>query len=240
MNSIDPIDKWFLDRNGKFTCSENYKLLGKGKVVGQLWSDTATGYIEQKAIETVTRLDERPQLEEVKSILNGRMYEYPAFERYVKETRNYSLTFMGSEHPVFLEDESVPDEAGGTPDAANITANHRIDMGTEIKCPVNSGLHFKRLSWKDQWDIKENYMLVYTQIQHLMMITGAQEWHFVSFDDRQLFYSKKIKIIPVYTDQKFQDNLHVRLQMAVKEKYKLLSNYFDMIITCKDDLKLVA
>src|ERR1051326_6565602 len=211
INALDPIDKWHLERWSKFTSSENFKLLIKPTSSDKFWSVGALTYIEQKAIEAVTRLEERPELDEVDSLLHGKVYEQPAFQEYVRVTKNYSITYMGSENPIFIYDESLPEESGGTPDAANITKDHKIDMGVELKCPKKSSYHFKRLNWKGQWDIKENYALVYTQIQHLMMITGATEWHFASFDDRQLYTSKKIKIIPVYPDQKFQDNLEIRI-----------------------------
>lgn len=235
MFEMDKVDEWHLARWHRFTSSENYKLL-TGTKPNELWSIGAKTYIEQKAVNTVTRMEERPELEEVKSLLWGRAHEYPGFETYVKTTRNTSMTYMGSENPVFLVYEPLADESGGTPDAAHITASNKIDVGAEIKCPKNSIEHFRRLKWKSQWDIKEGYPLVYCQMQHLLMITGAVEWHFISYDDRQLSKKNKIKIIEVKPDQKFMDNLEVKLRMAVKEKYKLLSEYLEIQVTCRNDI----
>lgn len=238
INGIDPVDNWHLQRWSKFTASENYKLLTPPKV-NRVWSEGADSYIEDKAIQAVTRLEERPELEEVKSLLWGRVYEYPAFETYTKTTRN-QITYMGSENPIFLEYEPLKEESGGTPDAAHITDSGTVDFGCEFKCPRNPSYHFKRLRWTSQWDIKEQYILCYTQIQNLMLITGAQDWHFVSFDDRQIAKSKKIKIIEVKPDRKFQDNLDIKIRMAVKEKYKILSEYMEQEVKCKSDfLKLI-
>lgn len=240
IGEIDKIDQWHLDRFHRFTSSENYKLLSGAKP-NELWGSGARTYIEQKAVNATTRMQERPEMEEVKSLLWGKAHEYPAFEAYMQATRNYSMTYMGTENPLFLVYEPMADESGGTPDAVNITASNKIDIGLEIKCPKNSIEHFRRLKWKDQFDIKANYPLVYCQIQHLLMITGASEWHFSSFDDRQIFKSKKSKIITVFPDKKFQDNLHIRLEMAVKEKYRLISTHFDVDVKCKSDLiKLAA
>lgn len=241
MFEIDKVDQWYLERWHRFTSSENYKLLTAKKNPNELWSVGALTYIEQKAVNTVTRMEERPELEEVKSLLWGKAHEYPAFDAYVKTTRNTFMTYMGTENPIFLLYEPFADESGGTPDAANITASNKIDVGAEIKCPKNSIEHFRRLKWTSQWDIKENYPLVYCQMQHLLMITGAIEWHFISYDDRQLSKKYKIKTIEVKPDQKFMDSLHIRLEMAIKKKYKILSQYLNINVTCRGDvLKLAA
>lgn len=235
MFDIDPIDKWHTERWHRYTSSENYKLLTPAKA-NEFWSVGAKTYIEQKAVNTVTQMQERPELEEVKSLLWGKVHEYPAYEAYIAATRNTSMTYMGHDDPIFLVYEPLKEESGGTPDAANITSSNSIDIGCEIKCPRNTIEHFRRLRWKSMWDIKEGYPLVYCQMQHLMMITGAKEWHFISYDDRQLSKKNKIKIIEVKPDQKFQDNLHVRLEMAIKEKYKILSEHLETRVTCRQDV----
>lgn len=235
INPIDPVDDWHLKRWGRFTASENYKLMVSPKP-NKSWSDGSLTYIEEKAIQSISDMWERPEMEEVKSLLYGKAHEYPAFERYVKETKNYSVTYMGTDNPVFLYYEPLKEESGGTPDAANILSSGSIDFISEIKCPRNPVYHFRRLKWKDQWDLKENYILCYTQIQNLLLITGAQEGHFVSFDDRQHYTSKKIKIIPVKPDKSFQDQLDLKIRMAVKEKYVVLSEHLGVQVKSRADL----
>lgn len=215
------LDQWYLERWGKFTSSEIYKLLGNDKK-GNPFGDTAINYIEQKAVERTTHLAERPELEEVKSLLWGKVYEYPAYAAYVDTTKNYTMKYLGTETPLFLEYEPLANDCGGSPDVINITASNSIDVGAEIKCSKNPIHHFRRLVWKDQWDILQHYPLVYAQMQHLLMITGAIEWHFISYDDRQLLKKNKIKIIEVKPDKKFQDNLDLRIRMAIKERDKLI------------------
>lgn len=227
---IDRTDDWYRRRWARFTASESYKLLVPGSK-GELFGTGAWTYIKQKALEMTTRMVERPELEEAKSILHGRANEYPAFVEYQLQTRNISLTYLGDENPMFYPYLPLAEEAGGTPDCANITSAGLIDFGVEIKCPKNPLYHFDRLKWKDQWNLKDNYILCYTQIQMLMMCTGALEWHFVSYDDRQLFRPKKIKIIEVKPDRKFQDNLEIRLRQAIKEKYRLISEHYEIQVT---------
>lgn len=233
-NDTDKIEQWYKIRRSRFTSSENYKLLPTDGAKG-IFSYGARTYIETKVIELTTKMWQRPELDEVESLLHGKLYELPAFERYVSETKNHSITYMGSENPVFIEDEVILDEAGGTPDAANITESHTIDYGTEIKCPKNPAYHYRRLKWKDQWDLKENYISCYTQIQDLIRLTGAYGWDFVSFDERQLAKSKQTKIIQVKPDKKFIDNLEVRIRMAVAEKYKMLSENMEVELKNRGD-----
>jgi hypothetical protein len=58
------------------------------------------------------------------------------------------------------------------------------------------------------------------------MCTGAKQWDFVSFDDRQIVRTKKIKIIEIKPDKNFQNNLEVRLRQAIKEKYRIISEHY--------------
>jgi len=213
------VDQWFIQRWTKFTSSEKHKLLLGGKN-GAIFGDGATSYIETKALEMATVMQERPELDEVKSLLWGKVHELPAYEWYIKETKNYSMVYLGSETPLFITDYLMPKESGGSPDGL-LLGTDKVNAGWEGKCPKNSMYHFKRLSWKNQWDLKENYISCYAQIQDLLRITEADVWHFMSFDDRFSNPKKKGKIIEVFPDKKFQDNLVLRTRLAVEEKYKI-------------------
>lgn len=226
IGDIEGVDKWFSQRWGKFTASELYKLLPAGDK-GKLLSAGAYTYIKQKAMEMTTRMWERPALEEVKSLLHGKAHEYPAYEAYVNHTKNYSMRYLGTETPLFLEDEQLKGESGGSPDVINITSSNEIDAGAELKCPINPLYHFERLKWKTQWDVKEGYILCYTQIQKLLGISGAKIWQFVSYDDRQISKKNKQVIIDVYPDKKFQDNLYFRTVKAIEEKYRILDEHMN-------------
>ena len=222
----DALDEWFIARWTKFTASENYKLLvgGSGNAI---FGPGAVTYIKQKALEMSTVMWERPELEEHKALLHGKMYEYPAYKAYIEATKNFSMKYLGTETPLFLEYEVLPNESGGSPDVISLSSDGKIDAGAEIKCPKNPMYHFDRLKWKDQWDIKEQYTSCYCQMQNLLLITGADIWQFISYDERQKNQSKKIKVVDVLPDRKFQDNLDLRLRMAVKEKYKVFDEYMN-------------
>jgi hypothetical protein len=215
------IDEWFQKRWGKFTASTNYKLL-IGGAGSSMFGPGAMTYIKEKALEMCSSMNERPELDEVKSILWGNAHEYPAYEWYVNQTRNTSMIYLGQDNPLYLEYEPLAKESGGSPDIISITSDAKVNRGAEIKCPKTQMLHFDRLLWTSQWDILQHYPSCYCQIQNLLMITGADAWDFVSFDDRIRKYEKKGKIIEVKPDKKFQDNLDLRLRMAIKKKYEEL------------------
>lgn len=224
IKAAEDLDQWHLQRWGKFTASENYKLLTNG--TSSMFSAGGMTYIKEKVLQKTTHMWERPELEEVKSLLHGKMYEYPAWQALVKQT-GYPLHYLGEEHPLFLEYEALKGESGGSPDSISLTENSEVDIVAEIKCPKNPMYHFDRLKWKTQWDLKEGYLSCYCQIQNLMMISGARLGLFCSFDDRQIRPEKKTKIIEVHTDTKFQDNLDIRLRMAVKEKNRIYEEYMN-------------
>lgn len=217
------IDQWLQKRLSRFTASENFKLLVSNGT--KLFGTGAITYIETKVIELTTSVWQRPEMDNVESLLHGKQYEYPAYERYVRETKNTSMSYLGTDNPLFIPHPRMEEESGGTPDIANITEAGGIDYLGEVKCPANPAYHFRRLKWRTQFDIKENYLSCYTQMQNLMLITGAFGCDFVSYDERQLAYSKKIIIIEVKPDRKFIDNLELRIQLAIKEKYKILSDH---------------
>ena len=217
IDNIDAKDKWFLQRHGKFTASEIGKLLSKGAGT-KMFGTGALTYIKQKAIERMTVLWERPELDEVKSLLHGKAHEQPAYEMYKKVTRNYSMRYFGSETPLFLE---YDEDSGGSPDGL-MGEGTKIYCGLELKCPKNSHIHWDYFNMKDQWDFRESNVDYYAQIQFLMHITQADEFHFFSFDDRFIDEKKKSKIITVLPDKKFMDNLLIRIQMAVKMRNEII------------------
>jgi YqaJ-like viral recombinase domain len=217
MEIIEPKDKWFLQRHGKFTASEIGKLLSKGAGT-KMFGTGAITYIKQKAIEKMTVLWERPELDEVKSLLHGKVHEQPAYEMYKKVTKNYSMRYFGTDTPLFLEHDA---DSGGSPDGL-MGEGAKIYCGLELKCPKNSHIHWDYFKMKDQWDLKEYNVDYYSQIQFLMHMTSADEFHFFSYDDRFIDEKKKSKIITVLPDKKFMDNLLIRIQMAVKMRNEII------------------
>lgn len=226
----DRIDQWHLERKGKFTASRAWKLLVKG-VGDEMFGRGAKTYIEDKAVEMVTRFWERPGVDDADPILHGYAHEFEAYKEYVHVTKNTSLRYLGTEKPVFFTHHKFPEEFGGTPDGVLIENSSSISLGLEIKCPKDPKVHFQRLKWVDQWDVKDNYGLCYAQCQALMMCTDAPEWHFISFDERQIYRKYRSKIITIKPDKNFQNGLEVRIRQASKEKYRIISEHLGISVS---------
>lgn len=228
------VDLWHMKRWSRFTASEDYKLLVPGKD-GAMFGSGATTYIEQKALEMTTTMRSRPELDQVEALLHGKAEEYEAHAEYAHRTKNHDMIYFGEDDPIFYPYKPLAEECGGTPDSACVTLSGSITMGAEFKCPVNPINHFRRLKWSTQWDVKEKYIQAYTQCQKLMMCTGATQWDFVSFDGRQIVREKRIKIIPIYPDRNFQNNLEIRLRCAIKEKYRIISEHYGITVANRTD-----
>jgi YqaJ-like viral recombinase domain len=228
---MDKIEQWLLDKRRKFSASMSSKLLSKGKN-GELFGDGAWTYIKSMAVEMMTNVwDKGGNGDQVEAMLHGKVHEYPAYVHYIQETKNFQVKYFGDEHPIFIPHPAFPDEFGCSPDGGAITDEGTISVGLEIKCPYNPLFHYERLRWKDQWDILSDYPSCYAQIQAGLMCTGADEWHFVSYDERQTMRRFRAKIISVVADLKFQNNLEMRIRQAIKEKYRILSGYVGEEIT---------
>lgn len=213
-------DQWLIEKQGKFSSSEIGKLLIGGKK-GELFGAGAMTYIRQKAVEEMTDLWERPAMDEVKSFLNGKVYEEPAFEMYKKVSRNYSMRYFGSYNPLYL---SYNEHSGGSPDGI-MGEGETILWTLELKCPINPSVHFDHLGFKSQWDLKEYNQEYYAQVQFILMITKADGTHWCSYSEIFKDPKKKIKIIDVLPDGNFQNNIEVRLLQAIKEKNKIIESF---------------
>lgn len=222
IGDIDNRDQWWIDKWSKFSASQNFKLLSGGKS-GELFGSGAKTYIKQKAIEKQTIYWENPKLEFVKPLLWGRRYEEPAFRHYQEATRNVSMRYFGTDNPIFLNWEDAPNDAGGSPDGF-MGEGTTIHWGLELKCPENSSIHWDYLQLKDQYGLQDYCIEYYCQIQFLLMVTKAQGWHFASFDERFKDTKKRMKIIEVKPDKKFQDGLEIRVKQAIKERDLLIGS----------------
>lgn len=220
LNKMDPKDRWLLERHAMFTSSQNYRLLDSGPG-GKGFGKMALNYIEEKAIESMTELWEAPKLEFVEALLHGKVYEYPAFSHYVQKTGNTIMQYHGSEDPIFVPYNKY---SGGSPDGVARKDGH-IFWLLELKCPANPKNHFKNLSLQTQWDLKQAKIHDYTQCQHLIMSTGANGAHWMSYDERFRDKSLRGKIIEVLPDPNFITNLDIRLRLADKEKKKMIELY---------------
>lgn len=219
INQIDKVDEWHMQRRGKFTASEVYKLLTPS--ADGMFSAGGLTYIREKAVEEMTHYYERPKLEYVEPLIHGKQQEANAYNEYLSVTKNYSMVHFGDNAPLFLD---YNDYSGGSPDGI-MGEGEIVYWGLEIKSPFDPNNHAKYLKYKDQWDLKAGKKEYYAQIQFLLMITKAEGWHFCSFDERWKNSINRLKVIEIKHDKKFQDNLQMKLMAANEEKKRIINQY---------------
>lgn len=224
INGIDAKDKWLIERMGKFTASENHKLLGKAKD-GSMFGSVAMGYIKQKAVECLTSYWENPKMEFAKPLLHGKLLESAAFDHYCRCTRNNSMRYLGTENPLYFdykdENGNILD-AGGSPDGI-MGQGEKVTWVLELKCPFNPSLHFEILQLKDQYDLKEYSPEWYCQVMFLIMTLKAEGAHFFSFDERYKDPGRRGKIIEVVPDKNYMNNLECRVIQAIYERDRIIA-----------------
>lgn len=215
-------DKWMMERRGKFTGSECYKLLKEGGK-NEMFAPVGLTYIEEKAMELCTNVFENGKLDNVKGFLHGRRYEEPAFRHYKRVTGNSSMRYFGTDHPLFLEHDK---DSGCSPDGL-MGEGQLIHLGLEIKCPESPKTHWNYCKFKDQWDLKENVIEHYAQCQMLILVTKAPMVHWVSFDERYKDERKKMKLLEILPESKFLDTLEIRLMQAARERDRMIYKFLN-------------
>lgn len=203
---------WRDARCGKFTSSEVWKLLGEprskaAKEAGG-WSDTAMTYIKTKVAEELTGLvhESGPAY----PVVWGEEQEENAKAFFTNKT---GLKVKTTGFIAFTE------ECGGSPDG-----RVNDDQLIEIKSPFNSTNQVEYLSWKTQYDIRENKPEYWWQMQANMLFAKANLCLFIAYDPRMNKDEHKMKIIevfPLIDDQQF---LLDRIEKAIETKKKILSN----------------
>jgi hypothetical protein len=212
-------EQWLLERKGKFTASEIYKLI-VGAKSGGMFGVGATTYIEERACDAYTGFSEpKPMTYDMRM---GKMKEPLAFTFFEKQIDKFfgfeGLRYHGEDSPLFKH--YCPD-SGGSPDCLAPINEDTISFGAEFKCP-DQLTHMRYLrKVKDQYDLKAESEAYFGQVQFLMMIFKCDLWLWCSFhemfpiDDRML-------IIQVKPDKNYQTALDIRLKMAVKQKYQII------------------
>jgi len=198
---------WLLERIGKFTASEFYRLVTFPKKT-ELQPGAIT-YVSEKAAELLTEFSDDGFTSW--DMQWGKDHELGAVAEFEKRT-GLKVTHTGNNQKFITLGENI----GGTPDGLIGKRS-----GVEIKCPKSS-THFQYLSITNQEDLKNTCPNYYWQIQGLLHITKRKFWYFISYDPR--FKDKQqqlhfIKIKPNLADQVF---LYGRLEMAIDYRDYLL------------------
>ena len=198
---------WLLERIGKFTASEFYRLVTYQKK-SELPAGSIT-YVTEKVVELLTEFFDDDFISW--DMQWGMDHELDAVAEFEKCT-GLKITLTGKDQQFIQLGQNL----GGTPDGL-IGEN----SGAEIKCP-KSTTHFKYLAIHTQEDLKTKCANYYWQIQGLLFITGRKFWYFISYDPRYKNRNQQlhfIKVKPNLADQVF---LYGRLEMAIAYRDYLL------------------
>lgn len=207
-NIFDQTADWQLERMGKLTASEIWKLMQKGRKKEEYFGGTAQTYIKSRLAEIITQ-EPCVDLEGRNAIEHGNAYEMDAvlsFERI----KGVKVEYYGKGNPKFFPYEKHPDYAGGSPDGET------TDAVCEVKCPFNPTHHVTHLMIATPEDLKNEKPEYYGQIMFNMMCTGKKKGYFISYDPRPLNYKLRTHIIEIPYDEAYCQELEERIGEAVK------------------------
>lgn len=201
-------EDWHRARSGKFTPSELYRLMTPPKTKTEVLSEGAKTYVKEKIAEILTIDISNDKMFHGNNATEwGNSYEGEAIEVF-SDMLNKEIV-----NPGFI---NYDNNFGGTPDGIS----HDKLFGIEVKCPYNSSIHLDNLLL-DSLAFKKERKEYYWQIQGYSLITGIENWYFVSYDPRQIDY--KLKILPI---KRNEDDIRL-----IKEKLQIATNYKQELIT---------
>jgi len=202
-------EDWHRARSGKFTPSELYRLMTPPKLKTETLSEGAKSYVKEKIAEILTIDISNDKMFHGNNATEwGNSYEGEAIEVF-SDMLNKEIVNVG-----FI---NYDDNFGGTPDGIS----HDKLFGIEVKCPYNSSIHLDNLLL-DSLAFKKERKEYYWQIQGYSLITGIENWYFVSYDPRQIDY--KIKILPIKRNEDDIRLIKEKLQIAANYKQELINN----------------
>lgn len=201
-------EAWHMARSGKFTPSELYRLMTEPRSKSEMLSEGAKTYVKEKIAETLTIDISNDKMFSGNNATEwGNSYEGEAIELF-SDMLNKEIINVG-----FI---NYDDNFGGTPDGIS----HDNLFGIEVKCPYNTSIHLDNLLL-DSVAFKKERKEYYWQIQGYSLITGIEDWYFISYDPRQIDY--KLKVIPI---KRNEDDIRL-----IKEKLQIAANYKQELIT---------
>lgn len=212
------VDKWKLEKHGKFSASNIFKLMMPGKG-GEAFSVGGLTYIEEVAQEAYTIYTDDENLETY-DMRMGKIREPQAAKYYQHLLKGVpNIEYYGGSNPLFKH--YCPD-SGASPDCLVWKDSTSVSWGAEFKCPKR-GTHWDYLmKIKDDVDLKMASAQYYGQCQMGMLAFDTDLWHWCSYNEYYTLAKDKMLIIEVKRDKTYIENLKIRLKMAVKKKWELI------------------
>lgn len=198
-------DAWRMERLGKFTSSEIWKLLQNGKSKDSVFSKTGLTYIKDKASE----------------ILTG---EYTDFSNQATEWGNeyesYAKKWFEKIHKTSVTDcgfYAYNEYFGGSPDGL-------VDGGIiEIKCPFKTSnfIDLSLICREGVEAFKSEYPEYYYQIQSNMIVTNTDFCIFIIFDPR-IDNNSALQVFTFDKNEKDCDRILASIEIAKVELNKII------------------
>ena len=221
---------WHNARVGRFTSSENYRLIKSGyrdMTEAELKARPKTGpgskskFIEDNTViaeDTLTYITEKVA-ETLTGEPKGEVFSHatawgetwePWAADYYSKVKGVELEIIG-----FIP---FGDHAGGSIDRG-IKGKYEF---LEIKCPHNPKNQIDYLMLTDQFDLKRMYPNHYWQMVSNVLFSKKPIGHFATFDPRMKLDKHKMMEIIVIPPAEDLELLARKLEVAEKEKQKIL------------------
>jgi hypothetical protein len=199
--------EWDRIRVGRFTSSQNWRLIVQPKDKSKKVSETTMTYIMEKVAEVMT--GQAKQQGYAFPIVHGIETE-PLAKEFFQEKTGIEIEECG-----FFP---YTEHAGGSPDGLIST-----DQIIEIKCPYDSKVMIDYLMLTDYHDLKRDFREYYWQIQNNLLFTERKLGHFIAFDPRMQKDEHKMKVIEVPAVDKDHQMIIDALGICIEEKLKILN-----------------
>lgn len=206
-----------VERFGKFTASEIWKLLVGGRAKSDIFGETAKTYIKEKAVEILTQ--RRKESFGSRATDWGNEWEYKAIQEY-NRSNFVEVEYFGSNNPKFFPCPEFEQYAGGSPDFLERSIKKIVG---EVKCPYDSVNHLDNLLLLSQSEFKALHKEYYSQIQFNIHCTGSDYAHFVSYDWRFQKEEDQLFILQIEKDQEHIDLILDRLSIAIDNLKELIN-----------------
>lgn len=210
------VEAWLRKKWGRFSASQMFHLNVPGKA-GEIFSPGGITYIEQVACEAHTIYNDEESVES-KAMKIGKIREPQSFAFLSRLLGFDGLQYFGGDNPIF--DLYCPD-SGVSPDCKAMLPDGTVSFGAELKNPTRKVHMFYLRNIKDQLDLKRISDEYYAQVQMALMKYKCDHWLWCSHNEYFPF-KNRMKIVEVKTDERYQQNMAIRIKMAVKMKYKII------------------
>lgn len=216
---FDQYNEWITDRLGKFTASDIWKLMEKGRGA-EYFGKGAKTYIRQKAAEILTQEPVNGGRLNTAAMEWGSAHEHEAVQVF-QEATGLMVAYFGGAEPKFFDYTNF---SGGSPDG--LVGDNKV---AEIKCPYNSGEHVEHLLLSSGEDLKDYYPEAYWQILFNMLCTDSEGGYFISYDPRFAEEPLRLKVIEIEKDEADLLLLKERVTEAEKQLAVMVGMVRDLL-----------